>query len=39
MVLFVGPFSTLPELQEALEAFRKSNWLRSGPSRGGSYPR
>jgi HSP20 family protein len=38
MALFPNPFSTLPGLQEALEAFRASNWLQSSPSGGGSYP-
>ncbi len=38
MALFPDPFDTLPGLQEALEAFRRSSWLQSGPSGGGSYP-
>jgi HSP20 family protein len=38
MALFPDPFSTLPGLQEALEAFRRSAWLQSSPSGGGSYP-
>jgi HSP20 family protein len=38
MALFPDPFSTLPGLQEALEAFRRSGWLQSSPSGGGSYP-
>jgi HSP20 family protein len=38
MALFSDPFNTLPGLQEALEAFRRSSWLQSSPSGGGSYP-
>src|SRR3954454_17370719 len=38
MELLPDPFSTLPGLQEALDAFRRSNWLQSSPSGGGSYP-
>jgi HSP20 family protein len=38
MALFPDPFNTLLGLQEALEAFRTSSWLQSGPSGGGSYP-
>ena len=38
MALFPDPFGTLPGLQEALDAFRASDWLQSGPSGGGSYP-
>jgi len=38
MALFPDPFNPLLGLQEALEAFRTSNWLNSGPSGGGSYP-
>src|SRR3954463_15486217 len=38
MALLPDPFSALPGLQEALDAFRRSNWLQSGPSGGGSYP-
>lgn len=38
MALFQDPFSTLLGLQEALQAFRTSGWLQSGPSGGGSYP-
>lgn len=38
MALFPDPFNTLPGLQEAIEAFRRSGWLQSGPSGGGSYP-
>jgi len=38
MALFPDPFSTLLGLQNAFEAFRRSDWLQSGPSAGGSYP-
>ncbi len=38
MALFSDPFNTLLGLQEALESFRTSGWLQSGPSGGGSYP-
>src|SRR4051794_6761356 len=38
MALLPDPFSALPGLQEALDAFRRSNWLQSSPSGGGSYP-
>lgn len=38
MALFSDPFNTLLGLQEALETFRTSGWLQSGPSGSGSYP-
>lgn len=38
MVFFSDPFTSLLGLQDALEAFRTSGWLQSGPSGGGSYP-
>ena len=38
MALFPGPFDPLLRLQEALDAFRTSNWLGAGPSAAGSYP-
>jgi HSP20 family protein len=38
MALFPNPFDTLLGLQQALDAFRTSGWLESGPSAGGSYP-
>jgi HSP20 family protein len=38
MALFPGPFDPLLRLQEALDAFRTSNWLDAGPSAVGSYP-
>jgi HSP20 family protein len=38
VALFRDPFTTLPGLQEALEAFRASGWLQSSLSGGGSFP-
>jgi HSP20 family protein len=38
MALFPDPFNTLLGLQEALDAFRASDWLQSSLSGGGSYP-
>lgn len=38
MALFPDPSNPLLGLQEALDAFRASSWLQSGPSGGGSYP-
>jgi HSP20 family protein len=38
MALFVDPFDALASLQQAMDAFRASSWLASGPSGGGSYP-
>src|ERR1700722_5033095 len=38
MALFPDPFNTLLGLQDALQSFRTSGWLQSGPSGGGSYP-
>jgi HSP20 family protein len=38
MALFPDPFGTLVGLQNALDAFRRSDWLQSSPSAGGSYP-
>jgi HSP20 family protein len=38
MALFPDPFDTLLTLQQALDSFRSSGWLGSGPSSGGSYP-
>ena len=38
MALFPDPFGPLPGLQSALDAFRRSDWLQSGPSGSGSYP-
>ena len=38
MPLFPDPFGTLLGLQNSLDAFRRSEWLQSGPSASGSYP-
>ena len=38
MALFPDPFDALSSLQQAMEAFRSSGWLSSGPSGGGGYP-
>ena len=38
MAVFADPFNTLASLQQAMDAFRASSWLTSGPSGGGSYP-
>lgn len=38
MALFGDPFDTLTSLQQALDSFRSSSWLASGPSGGGGYP-
>jgi HSP20 family protein len=38
MAQFPDPFGTMLGLQDALEAFRRSGWLQSSPSGGGSYP-
>jgi HSP20 family protein len=38
MALYPDPFGTLLGLQNALDAFRRSDWLQSGLSAGGSYP-
>ena len=38
MALFADPFDALSSLQQALDTFRSSGWLASGPSGGGSYP-
>jgi HSP20 family protein len=38
MASFPDPFNTLLGLQRALESYRTSGWLQSGPSSGGSYP-
>ncbi len=38
MPLFGDPFDALSGLQQALDSFRSSSWLASGPSGGGSYP-
>ena len=38
MALFPDPFDALSSLQQALDTFRTSGWLASGPSGGGGYP-
>ena len=39
MAVFSSPFDTLLGLQQALDAFRASNWLdAAGPSGGGAFP-
>lgn len=38
MALFSDPFDALSSLQQALDTFRSSGWLASGPSGGGAYP-
>jgi HSP20 family protein len=38
MALFPDPFDTLLNLQQALDSYRSSGWLGSGPSSSGSYP-
>lgn len=37
-MLFPDPFQSLLKFQQALDAFRSSPWLGSGPSAGGAYP-
>ena len=34
----MDPFDALSSLQQALDAFRASDWLAAGPSGGGGYP-
>jgi HSP20 family protein len=38
MALFPDPFGTLLGLQNALDAFRRSDWLQSSTSASGAYP-
>jgi HSP20 family protein len=38
MALFLDPFEPLLRLQQALDAFRASDWLTAGPSAGGAFP-
>jgi HSP20 family protein len=38
MALFPDPFDSLSSLQQALDTYRSSGWLTSGPSGGGAYP-
>jgi HSP20 family protein len=37
-MLLSDPFDTLRQFQQALDAFRTSSWLGSGPSASGAYP-
>jgi len=37
-MLFPDPFDTLLQFQQALDSFRTSSWLGSGPSASGAYP-
>ncbi|HLI13505.1 MAG TPA: Hsp20/alpha crystallin family protein [Alphaproteobacteria bacterium] len=38
VMLLPDPFETLFNLQQALDAFRESDWLQSSPSGTGAYP-
>jgi HSP20 family protein len=38
MALLSDPFDALSTLQRALDSFRASSWLTSGPSGAGTYP-
>lgn len=38
MAIFGDPFDALLGLQQALDTFRSSGWLGSGPSASGAYP-
>jgi HSP20 family protein len=38
MALFPDPIGALLGLQNALDAYRRSDWLQSSPSASGSYP-
>src|SRR5207248_11362453 len=35
---FFDPFNALQQFQQAIDAFRSSSWLGSGPSGAGSFP-
>ncbi len=37
-ILLPDPFDALLQFQQALDAFRTSGWLGTGPSGGGAYP-
>jgi HSP20 family protein len=37
-MLFSDPFDALVQFQRALDSFRASDWLETGPSGGGAYP-
>ena len=36
--LFSDPFDALVQFQQALDSFRTSGWLSTGPSAGGALP-
>ena len=38
MAIFPDPSDALSSFQQALDAFRASDWLEAGPSGGGAYP-
>jgi len=38
MTVIFDPFDALSNFQQALDAFRASDWLEAGPSGAGSYP-
>jgi HSP20 family protein len=38
MALFPDPFGALLGIQNALDAFRRSDWLQASPSASGGYP-
>lgn len=38
MMLFPDPFETLVNIQRALDTFRDSEWLETGPSASGPFP-
>ena len=38
MAIFPNPFEALANIQQALDAFRASDWLEAGPKGGGAYP-
>ena len=38
MAAFSDPFDALSSFQQALDAYRASDWLEAGPSGGGAYP-
>ena len=38
MAVFLDPFDALSSFQQALDAYRTSNWLEASLSGGGAYP-
>ncbi len=38
MAQLLDPFDALLQFQQALDAYRTSSWLGTGPSAGGAYP-